>query len=232
MPETQSPWARPRRPAHHLGAACRHRPRRRAARRGALWTPRNRACTGWAARRFTQRFHAVASAVEHHLAPMLIGRHPADIKDIFRMLHFSSYWRDGPVGNNAISGVDMALWDIAGRARGHAGVRAARRAGPHGRPGVPARGGRHDPGDPRPGQGHHGDGRHARAAADGAARVRLLRHAPRGRRVPRRAPIPTGGTSSTTCAPRRSCSAGPGRSWARRWSCCTTSTPGSRPSRP
>ncbi|MFF3443768.1 enolase C-terminal domain-like protein [Streptosporangium sp. NPDC002721] len=67
---------------------------------------------------FTQRFHAVASAVEHHLAPMLIGRHPADIKDIFRMLHFSSYWRDGPVGNNAISGVDMALWDIAGRRAG------------------------------------------------------------------------------------------------------------------
>ncbi|GAA5059241.1 mannonate dehydratase [Thermocatellispora tengchongensis] len=67
---------------------------------------------------FTQRFEAVRAAVEHHLAPMLIGRHPADIGDIFRMLHFSSYWRDGPVGNNAISGVDLALWDIAGKRAG------------------------------------------------------------------------------------------------------------------
>lgn len=67
---------------------------------------------------FTQRFHAVVAAVEQHLAPMIVGRHPADIEDIGRMLHFSSYWRGGPVHNNALSGIDQALWDIAGKRLG------------------------------------------------------------------------------------------------------------------
>ncbi|MEV4897219.1 enolase C-terminal domain-like protein [Nonomuraea sp. NPDC055795] len=67
---------------------------------------------------FTQRFHAVAATVDEHVAPLLIGRHPADIEDIVRMIHLSSYWRGGPVLNNALSGVDMALWDIAGKRAG------------------------------------------------------------------------------------------------------------------
>ncbi|WP_326557989.1 enolase C-terminal domain-like protein [Micromonospora sp. NBC_01796] len=67
---------------------------------------------------FTQRFTAVVATIEQHVAPMLIGRHPADIEDIFRMVHFSSYWRNGPVTNNALAGVDLALWDIAGKRAG------------------------------------------------------------------------------------------------------------------
>lgn len=67
---------------------------------------------------FTQRFHAVAAAVDRHVGPMLVGRHPADIEDINRLVHLSSYWRNGPVLNNALSGVDQALWDIAGKRAG------------------------------------------------------------------------------------------------------------------
>ncbi|XVQ89633.1 enolase C-terminal domain-like protein [Microbispora siamensis] len=67
---------------------------------------------------FTQRFHAVAAAVDRHVGPMLTGRHPADIEDITRMVHLSSYWRGGPVLNSALSGVDQALWDIAGKRAG------------------------------------------------------------------------------------------------------------------
>lgn len=67
---------------------------------------------------FHQRFAAVVGALEQHIAPLLIGRSAADISDIARTLHFSSYWRGGPVLNSALSGVDMALWDIAGKRTG------------------------------------------------------------------------------------------------------------------
>ncbi|MGW1045789.1 enolase C-terminal domain-like protein [Streptomyces sp. NPDC002547] len=67
---------------------------------------------------FTQRYEAVAAAVDKHVAPLVIGRHPADIEDITRLVHYSSYWRGGPVLGNALSGIDQALWDIAGKRAG------------------------------------------------------------------------------------------------------------------
>lgn len=67
---------------------------------------------------FTQRWQAVVAAVDQGVAPMAIGRHPADIEDLTRAVHYSSYWRNGPVLNNALSGLDMALWDIAGKRHG------------------------------------------------------------------------------------------------------------------
>jgi mannonate dehydratase len=67
---------------------------------------------------FTQRYEAVVAAVNGHVAPLVLGRHPADIEDITRLVHYSSYWRNGPVLNNALSGIDQALWDIAGKRAG------------------------------------------------------------------------------------------------------------------
>ena len=77
---------------------------------------------------------AVVAALEDHLKPWLIGKDPDRIEDLWQSAQMSTYWRNGPVNNNMLSAMDMALWDIKGK---RAGMPVYEMLGGKARDGVP-----------------------------------------------------------------------------------------------
>src|SRR3712207_6219867 len=73
---------------------------------------------GWGDASLNGRELAVAAALEQYIAPLLIGRDPDRIEDIWQYLFRGTYWRGGPVLMTALAGVDLALWDIKGKRAG------------------------------------------------------------------------------------------------------------------
>jgi mannonate dehydratase len=61
---------------------------------------------------------AVASYLTEHVIPCLISRDPFQTEDIWQYLYRGAYWRRGPITMAAIAAVDVALWDIKGKALG------------------------------------------------------------------------------------------------------------------
>lgn len=62
------------------------------------------------------REKAVVTYLEEYCLPSLIDRNPFQIEDIWHYFYRGAYWRRGPVTMTAIAAIDMALWDIKGKA--------------------------------------------------------------------------------------------------------------------
>ena len=61
---------------------------------------------------------AVIADLEDHLKPWLIGKDPDRIEDLWQSAQMRTYWRNGPINNNVLSAMDMALWDIKAKRAG------------------------------------------------------------------------------------------------------------------
>jgi galactonate dehydratase len=69
---------------------------------------------GWGEATLEWKTRGVVGAIDD-LAPLLIGRDPRDIEDCFQILTRHGFWRMGVIGMSAISGIEIALWDILGK---------------------------------------------------------------------------------------------------------------------
>jgi len=72
---------------------------------------------GWGEATLEWKTRAVVGAVQD-LEPLMIGRDPRDIEQAVRVMVKHSFWRMGVIGNTAMSGIEMALWDIWGKSLG------------------------------------------------------------------------------------------------------------------
>ena len=69
---------------------------------------------GWGEPVVEGRARTVEAAV-NELRPILIGADPLKIEHLWQMMYRGTFYRGGPVLCSAISGIEMALWDIKGK---------------------------------------------------------------------------------------------------------------------
>jgi galactonate dehydratase len=69
---------------------------------------------GWGEATLEWKTRGVVGAIDD-LAPLLIGRDPRDIEQAVRVMKKHSFWRLGAIGMSAVSGIEVALWDILGK---------------------------------------------------------------------------------------------------------------------
>ena len=72
---------------------------------------------GWGEATLEWKTRGVVGAVED-LTPLMLGRDPRDIEQAVRVMKKHSFWRLGAIGMSAVSGIEIALWDIFGKALG------------------------------------------------------------------------------------------------------------------
>ncbi|MFN7996890.1 MAG: enolase C-terminal domain-like protein [Bryobacteraceae bacterium] len=61
---------------------------------------------------------AVIGLIEKHYGPFWAGKDPDRIEDLWQSTNVHAYWRNSTVHNNALSALDVALWDIKGKRAG------------------------------------------------------------------------------------------------------------------
>lgn len=72
---------------------------------------------GWGEPVIEGRAETVAAAVGE-MSDYLIGKDPLRIEEHWQVLTKGGFYRGGPILSSAVAGIDQALWDIAGKARG------------------------------------------------------------------------------------------------------------------
>jgi galactonate dehydratase len=73
---------------------------------------------GWGEATLEWHTRAVVGAVED-IAQLLIGEDPSRIEHLWQMMHRQHFWHaNGIVRATALSGIDIALWDILGKIHG------------------------------------------------------------------------------------------------------------------
>lgn len=72
---------------------------------------------GWGEATLEWKTRSVVGAIED-IKPLLIGKDPRNITQLSEIMNKHSFWKLGVIGKTAISGIDMALWDIMGKSLG------------------------------------------------------------------------------------------------------------------